>query len=115
MQEKKTTDFFKEDENPWEAVAEGISRQITGFNTDLMMVKVKFKKGAIGYQHQHIHSQSSFVASGKFEITIGGKTEILTTGDTFFVQPNIIHGAKCIEDGVLVDVFNPAREDFLSE
>lgn len=105
--------FFKEIENEWEEAGNGITRQITGFNPQMMMVKVKFEKGSIGYVHDHFHPQASYVASGKFKITIGGKSEILETGDTFFVQPNLKHGAECLEAGMLIDVFSPLREDFL--
>jgi quercetin dioxygenase-like cupin family protein len=107
------SNFFKEAETEWEPAAAGISRQITGYNTQLMMVRVKFETGAVGYEHDHFHSQGTFVASGKFKITIDGKSEILETGDGFFVPPNAKHGAECLEEGMLVDVFSPVREDFL--
>lgn len=105
--------FFKEAEAEWESAGDGITRQITGYNTQLMMVKVKFEKGAVGYEHEHFHSQGTIVASGKFKISIDGKTEILETGDGFFVPPNAKHGAECLEAGILIDVFSPVREDFL--
>jgi quercetin dioxygenase-like cupin family protein len=105
--------FFKEAKAQWESAGEGISRQITGYNTQLMVVKVKFEKGAVGYVHDHFHSQGTVVASEKFKISIDGKTEILETGDGFFVPPNAKHGAECLEAGMLVDVFSPVREDFL--
>ncbi len=108
-----SNNFFKETEAEWEPAGEGISRQITGYNTQLMLVKVKFEKGAVGYAHEHFHSQGTVVASGKFKITINGKAEILEAGDGFFVPPNARHGAKCIEAGMLIDVFSPVREDFL--
>lgn len=109
----KGESFFKEEESSWEEAGEGITRQFVGFNTQLMMVKVKFEKGAVGYVHDHFHSQVTYIASGEFEITIEGEPRILKTGDGFFVQPNQKHGARCIEAGVLIDVFSPVREDFL--
>ncbi|SDS66019.1 cupin domain-containing protein [Gramella sp. MAR_2010_147] len=109
----KGDNFFKEAEAKWELAGEGISRQITGYNTQLMVVKVKFETGAVGYEHDHFHSQGTVVASGKFKITIDGKSEILETGDGFFVPPNAKHGAECLDAGMLIDVFNPVREDFL--
>ena len=105
--------FFRQNEAEWEDLGEGISRQITGYNKDLMMVKVKFKKGAIGALHKHEHSQASYVASGSFKITIDGNSAILEEGDGFFVAPNLLHGAECLEAGILIDTFNPEREDFL--
>ena len=109
----KSNKFQLGEEIVWENVGEGIQRQMFGYNNQMMMVKVKFEKGAIGTLHQHIHTQASYVESGSFEITINGEKQILKTGDGFFVNPNLIHGAVCLEAGVLVDVFNPMREDFL--
>lgn len=105
--------FFIESENEWEVVGEGVKRQITGYNTTLMMVKVAFEKGSIGAVHQHYHSQASFVASGKFEVVVNGITKVLIAGDTFFAVPNVLHGVVCLEAGMLVDAFSPIREDFL--
>ncbi len=109
----KTKSFFKEETKPWEEAGKGITRQFVGFNTQLMMVKVKFEKGAIGYVHDHFHSQVTYVASGEFEITIEGKAQNLKSGDGFFLMPNQKHGAECIEAGILFDVFSPVREEFL--
>lgn len=107
--------FFITKQHPWQPVSQGISRQITGYNDTIMMVKVKFEKGAIGQLHQHPHTQSSYVVSGVFEITIDGQKQRLEAGDTFLVNPNLIHGAVCLEAGILLDVFNPLREDFLDK
>ncbi|GLB53428.1 cupin [Neptunitalea chrysea] len=108
-----TDSFFINKNTQWENCGSGISRQFIGYNTQLMVVKVRFEKGAIGTLHAHFHTQGTYVASGKFKITIDGKEEILETGDGFFVQPNKEHGAECLEAGMLIDSFSPIREDFL--
>lgn len=114
MSTKATSDvFFKTEKNAWEQADNGITRQIIAHNNDLMVVSVKFEKGAIGSVHDHVHTQGSYVVSGKFEITINGKSELLEAGDGFYVPPHASHGAKCLEAGILIDSFNPAREDFL--
>lgn len=56
----------------WEPAGEGVVRQIMGYNDDIMVVKVKFEKGAVGAVHHHIHSQVTYVESGKFEFIING-------------------------------------------
>jgi len=104
---------IKADEIEWTEIDGGLKRKILGYNDNLMMVKILFPKGSIGYEHSHPHTQSTFVAEGVFEVTIDGKTETLKKGDTFFVQPNLKHGVKNIEEGILIDVFTPKREDFL--
>ena len=80
----------------------------------LMMVKVKFDKGAVGSMHEHYHSQATYVVSGKFELTIGDKKEILSAGDGYYVAPDELHGCVCLEAGILIDTFSPVRADFLN-
>lgn len=98
---------------PWEPAGEGVTRQIMGYNNNLMIVKVAFEKGGIGTPHKHPHSQASYVASGKFELTISGEKKILEAGDGYYVAPDEVHGCVCLEAGVLIDTFAPYREDFL--
>ncbi|SHJ15777.1 Cupin domain-containing protein [Mesonia phycicola] len=108
-----TDTFFETSGNKWEKVADGIERQFVGYDTQIMMVKVKFDKGAIGYLHDHFHSQATYVAKGEFKVTIDGEDKILKEGDGFYIPPNVSHGAECLADGLLIDVFSPIREDFI--
>ncbi len=105
--------FLLDKELPWENLGDGVYRQVLGHNQDLMLVKFKFAAGSIGALHQHIHSQSAVVMSGRFEVTINGEKKILSAGDGYFVEPGIEHGALCLEEGILIDAFNPTRIDFL--
>jgi quercetin dioxygenase-like cupin family protein len=50
----------------WEILDENCKRKIMAYTQELMIVKVHFKKGAIGAIHQHIHTQASYVESGVF-------------------------------------------------
>ncbi len=106
--------FIENREIPWETVAEGVKRKIMAYDERLMVVKVSFAKGGIGSLHQHPHSQITHVESGIFEVEIGGEKKVLSTGDAFYIPPNVLHGAVCLEDGVLIDVFSPMREDFIN-
>lgn len=98
---------------PVDDLGGGIRRQFLGYGPDLMAVRVWFEKGAVGEQHAHHHAQTSYVESGRFLVTIDGEDAELGPGDGFFVQPHEMHGAVCLEDGVLIDMFSPVREDFL--
>jgi len=105
--------FQANNEIKWETAGTGIQRQVFGYDDKIMLVKVKFEKGAVGSLHQHFHSQATYVESGVFELTIGDEKKILKKGDGYYVPPNVIHGCICIEPGLLIDVFSPLRQDFL--
>jgi len=96
----------------WERAGDGVQRQVLGFDDKLMLVKVKFEKGSCGTLHSHAHSQVSYVESGVFEMTLGDTIKIINKGDGYYVPPYTIHGCVCLEEGILIDAFSPARWDF---
>lgn len=112
MKQVQSKPFFIADEEKIYQADKGITRQFVGYDNSIMMVKVMFEKGAVGTQHAHLHAQTTYVVSGKFEMTIGDETKILKAGDGFYTEPHIMHGCVCLEEGMLIDVFSPIREDF---
>ena len=105
--------LVQDNELPWEIVNDKIKRKVMSYNEDLMLVKVAFEKGGIGTAHKPPHLQISYIASGIFEITVDGAMKTLKEGDVYFIPSDLLHGAVCLEEGILIDVFNPMREDFL--
>ena len=97
----------------WEPVDDGVERKILGYDDHIMMVCVRFEQGSVGNLHHHVHRQVSYVESGRFEVTIDGNKTILHKGDSFLVAPDLLHGVVALEEGMLIDVFTPAREDFI--
>jgi len=112
-QSTKGQAFIASAEIAWESVDQGVERKILGHDDEVMMVCVRFEKGAIGSLHHHIHRQISYVESGRFEVTINEKKKILEQGDCFFVAPDLVHGVVALEKGCLIDIFTPSRKDFL--
>ncbi|MEP0369288.1 MAG: cupin domain-containing protein [Cyclobacteriaceae bacterium] len=98
----------------WEELGGGVSRKFLGYDNQIMMVLVKFEKGALGSPHKHFHTQATYCASGKFEFEIDGVKQIVSGGDGVYIEPNLLHSAVCLEAGMLIDTFSPVREDFLS-
>ena len=105
--------YVQPTEADWIDVAPGVKRRMLCHDKDLMMVEVAFEKGAVGAMHSHPHIQVSLVASGRFELDIGGEKRVLETGDSYRVPADVVHGCVALEPGVLIDTFTPHREDFL--
>ncbi len=97
----------------WEKLGGGVSRKFLGYDNQIMMVLVKFEKGALGAPHQHFHTQATYCAAGKFEFEIDGIKQTVNAGDGVYIEPNLLHSAVCLEEGMLIDTFSPVREDFL--
>ena len=110
---KRSKEFFFQEEQEWEQVDPLLRRQIHGYDDKIMLVIADFKAGGVGQLHNHHHSQVTYVESGEFEMTIGDEVKTIKAGDSYYIPPNVMHGCTCTKPGVLIDVFSPAREDFL--
>ena len=97
----------------WEELGGGVSRKMLGYDNQIMMVLVKFEKGSLGSPHSHFHAQATYCVSGKFEFEIDGQKQVVSGGDGVYIEPNLMHSAVCLEEGMLIDTFSPVREDFL--
>lgn len=105
---------FREDVKA-ECVGRGVVRRVLAYSKDLMCVENTFAEGAVGTLHHHPHTQITYVVSGRFSFTIDGETRQVAAGDTLLKKNGVPHGCTCLEAGVLLDIFNPMRGDFLPE
>ena len=110
----ETKMFAHAGEIDWTATPDGNRRRVLVHTDELMVVEFAFDKDAIGALHSHPHVQASYVADGRFEVTIDGKMQTLAAGDSFIVPSGLVHGVKALEAGRLVDSFTPHRADFLA-
>ena len=111
MSEQKL--FAQPGESEWTELAPGNSRRVLIHTPELMQVEFGFEQGAVGVLHSHPHVQVSYVAEGRFEVTIDGATEVVEQGGSFIVPSGLEHGVVALTRGRLVDVFTPHRADFL--
>ncbi|GAA4343696.1 cupin domain-containing protein [Flaviaesturariibacter amylovorans] len=105
--------FIEDASLPWQDLGGGLRRKVMAWDERLMLVKVAFEQGAVGALHHHPHTQVTHIESGAFEVEVSGELRVLRGGDAFYIPPGAVHGVRCLEAGVLVDVFSPLREDFL--
>lgn len=104
--------FFHADAEA-EKGGEGVTRRVLAYDKNVMCVENTFKKGAVGALHSHPHTQITYVVSGAFEFEIDGVKKTVRAGDTMLKQDSVVHGCTCLEDGILLDIFTPMREDFI--
>lgn len=95
------------------ACEEGVRRKVLAWNADLMMCEISFLAGAVGNVHSHPHTQVSYVNRGSLRFRVGDETKVVRQGDSILIPPNTLHGVEALEESMLVDVFSPARQDFV--
>jgi quercetin dioxygenase-like cupin family protein len=97
-----------------EQTAEGIKRQMV-VGERLMICRFTFDPFIVTAEHTHPHEQMTLVIKGKVKFTIEGEVVIVAPGDVLHFPSNNRHGATMLdEEVVLIDIFSPIREDFLS-
>ncbi len=94
--------------------APGIKRQMV-VGENVMMVRFTFEPFLVTDEHTHPHEQMTLILKGRAKFTISGEECIVSAGDVLHFPPHNRHGATMLdEEVVLIDIFSPIREDFLS-
>lgn len=88
-------------------------RRIMAYSENVMPVEIRFAQGAVGSEHSHPHEQYTYIVAGKFRFTCEGQSFEVEAGDSIYFAPNEVHGTLCLEEGILLDVFAPMRQDFI--
>jgi len=102
------------DKVPVEHVNNGIKRQMV-IGENVMVCRFTFDPFVVTDVHSHPHEQITLVVKGKVRFTIDGQPVIAAPGDVLHFPPENRHGATMLdEEVVLIDIFSPIREDFLS-
>ena len=100
---------------PAETVGEGIRRQmVTGDR--LMMCRLQMAPHTVTPVHSHPHEQITIIEQGRVRFHVDGTDRIVSAGEILHFPSNVRHGATMLEEPVvLIDIFTPIREDFLSK
>jgi quercetin dioxygenase-like cupin family protein len=99
---------------PVEQLEPGIERQMI-VGEKLMICRLRFAPNLVTSPHDHPHEQMTIVESGRVIFTMGEEQCLARAGDVLHFPPGTWHGATTLEEEVvLVDIFSPIREDFLS-
>lgn len=75
---------------------------------------VEIKAGSILGEHRHVHEQITLIIEGQLDMVIGGEPYSLTKGNYHVIPSNTLHSAVAVTDCIVIDVFNPVREDYRS-
>ena len=91
----------------------GVSFDVLAVGQKSMVTRMNYKVGNNVPLHSHPNEQSGYVISGKYRIKYQNINEILNPGDSYSIPENIEHSWEVIENGEVIDVFTPPRQDYL--
>ncbi len=103
--------FLSKDAKPVNMLP-GIKRKTLAQSQSMMLCEFTFDAHVEIPIHSHPHEQVGYVVQGRVEMTIGDKKYELIKGDSYQAPSNVPHGAVTLEPTIIVDTFNPPREDY---
>jgi quercetin dioxygenase-like cupin family protein len=97
---------------PEEALNPLFSRRVV-HTARLTIAQLRLKKGCIVPQHAHANEQFSTVESGKLRFIVDGVAIDVGADESLAIPPHAPHEVEALEDTVVLDIFTPAREDWI--
>jgi len=91
----------------------GVSFDVLAVGEKSMVTKMNYKVGNNVPLHSHPNEQSGYVISGKYRIKFQNTDDILVAGDSYSIPENVEHSLEVIEEGEVIDVFTPIRQDYI--
>ena len=105
--------FYKADPSGYRKVLDGIVFKTLVHGESTLLSEFRLENGAEIPPHRHPHEQTGYLVSGRLSFLIGEERTTVEAGDSWCIPGGVEHGARALEDSVVVEVFSPVREDYL--
>ncbi len=79
----------------------------------LTIARIELQKYAVVPEHSHLNEQVSMVERGRLKFYFDGREQLVGPGEALLIPANAPHSVEALEDTVVVDVFAPARQDWI--
>ena len=106
--------FRKKDTAESRELAEGIEMTTLVHGEKTLMSRFKIARGSEIPVHSHPHEQTGVMISGNVRFNVGGEIFEAQSGDSWCIPGGMEHSAEALEESVIIEVFSPVREDYLS-
>jgi quercetin dioxygenase-like cupin family protein len=91
----------------------GIVRKTLVHGERTLLVEFRMEKGSTLPRHSHPYEQTGYLVSGRMRLTVAGESFDAGPGASWCIPSGVPHGAEISEDTVAVEIFSPARADYL--
>ena len=100
-------------DEPVEELTPLLGRQL--LNTETMTIgRILLAAGAVVPSHHHVHEQVANVLEGSLRFVVGDEERVVSAGESLFIPSEVPHSVEALDDSVVLDVFSPRREDWIS-
>ena len=94
-------------------ILEGIRIKTLVHGEAMLMAEFKLSKGSLLPAHSHPCEQTGYLVSGSMRLFIGSRDFDVKPGDSWCIPGGESHRVDVLEDSVALEVFSPAREDYV--
>ena len=79
----------------------------------MTVARIHLRAGTSVPSHHHPHEQVATVLEGRLRFVVGDEEHVLEKGDSMVVPSGVPHAVEALEDCLVLDVFAPARDDWI--
>jgi len=105
--------FYKKNDADYRTALPGVRYKTLAVGEKTHLTEFRLAKGSKIPKHTHPHEQTGYLVSGRMRFTIGEKTFESEAGDGWTIAGNLARLVDVLEDSTVIEVFSPAREDYL--
>ncbi|MCY3558523.1 MAG: cupin domain-containing protein [Chloroflexi bacterium] len=91
----------------------GVVRRTLNAGERTSIHEIEIAAGGCVPMHTHPHEQIGYLVSGRVKFELGDETKELSAGDSWIIPSAVPHEVTALEDSVALDIFSPAREEFI--
>jgi quercetin dioxygenase-like cupin family protein len=95
--------------------AEGVEMKTLVYGEHTLMAEYRLYKGHVLPRHAHPYEQTGYLVKGHIRLSVGSEVYDARPGDSWSIPMDVEHGADVIEDTVAIEVFSPARRDYMPQ
>jgi unsaturated pyranuronate lyase len=79
----------------------------------ITVARLELAKDAVVPMHSHANEQITLLQQGSLQFVINGEERVLRAGEILQIPPHAPHSVLALEDSLAMDLFSPAREDWI--
>jgi quercetin dioxygenase-like cupin family protein len=97
-----------------ESLTDAIQRRYINTGT-MTIARFELSRGGVVPRHSHEHEQVTNVLSGALKFVTPDAEVIVRQGESITIAPWLEHRVDVLEDAVVIDVFCPVRQDWVTK
>jgi len=107
--------FTRHNHDPYLPLIAGIGIKTLVYGEKTLLSQFQLAQGHKLPRHSRPYEQTGYLISGRRRLTIGSQAFEVEPGDSWCIPAGIEHQADVLEDSIALELFSPARPDYLPE